>query len=341
KGAYAHLNQRTTEKDLDEAVHSSSSIIYYDDLMHLAVLYEFLLARLPEPPDGLLKSALSLGLIFLVYSLMIFKGILRLWLRLLSAYFFQIDARNIFVRYGCKRRRKPRPLPTLHIKMFATNANIPDDNAFSWDTDGIPFVVDNSTTGIISNVRKLFVGPRWKQRKTTQTKTVFLIQTPPSIFLGFLFWVNSLVTNLATSMRWMVQWSAPAAPNLISFGIAANMSVIFDMALVNSQCCICMLVLGTGYFKAFTTRIQRYFGDKVHYAFSSAFSLEPTLQIGNHTNLDAMIGPEGDTVDENPIYQWYCPETCDSVTPSKSSDSSPDSNLDSNPGSNCSQFDFK
>ena len=127
QGAYAHLNQRT-EKDLDEAVQAASRIVYYDDPVRLAVPYEFLMARLPEPPDGLLKSALSLGLILLVYSLMIIKGILRLWLRLLSAYLFQIDVRNIFVRYGRKRRRKPRPIPTLHIKMFATKANTPDEN---------------------------------------------------------------------------------------------------------------------------------------------------------------------------------------------------------------------
>ena len=102
---------------------ASSIMTIRCDWQCLAVPYEFLLARLPEPPDGLLKSALSLGLILLVYSLMIIKGILRLWLRLLAAYLIQIDARNIFVRFGRKRRRKPRPMPTLHIKMFVTNAD--------------------------------------------------------------------------------------------------------------------------------------------------------------------------------------------------------------------------
>eukprot|EP00957_Ditylum_brightwellii_P069248 5257212-Ditylum_brightwellii.AAC.1 len=49
------------------------------------------------------------------------------------------------------------------------------------------------------------------------------------------------------------------------------------------------LYVSTGYFNAFTMRIQMFLGDKVHYAFSSAFSLNPDPQIGDPTNLDAMI----------------------------------------------------
>eukprot|EP00957_Ditylum_brightwellii_P148781 11326828-Ditylum_brightwellii.AAC.1 len=94
------------------------------------------------------------------------------------------------------------------------------------------------------------------------------------------------------------------------------------------------LYVCTGYFKAHTTRIQKFLGDKVHYAFSSAFSLNPDPQISDPTNLDAMIGPEGDHED-NPIYQWYCPATCDSVTPLQAS-----KDKDSNSTSNSKLFDF-
>ena len=62
KGAYAHLNQ-SSEKDLDEAVHAATAIIYYDDPLRMTIPYEFLLKRLPEPPDGLTKGLLSLSLI--------------------------------------------------------------------------------------------------------------------------------------------------------------------------------------------------------------------------------------------------------------------------------------
>ena len=37
------------------------------------------------------------------------------------------------------------------------------------------------------------------------------------------------------------------------------------------------LYFGQGYFKAFSSRIQKYSGNKVHYAFSSDFSLEPNV----------------------------------------------------------------
>ena len=94
------------------------------------------------------------------------------------------------------------------------------------------------------------------------------------------------------------------------------------------------LYVGTGYFKAFTTRIQKFLGDKVHYAFSSAFSLIPEPQIGDPTNLDAMIGPKRDN-EENPSYQRYCPMTCDSITPLQAS-----KDKDSNSTTNTKSFDF-
>ena len=94
------------------------------------------------------------------------------------------------------------------------------------------------------------------------------------------------------------------------------------------------LYVGTGYFEAFTTRIQKYFGDKVHYAFSSAFSLEPELQTDDPSNLKDMLDPERGFKDENPLHQLYRPETTATVICPKAI---PD--LNDNP--NFSQFDFK
>ena len=41
--------------------------------------------------------------------------------------------------------------------MYATSAD-PNEKTFSWYTDGIPFVVDNSAAAIISNERRIFHG---------------------------------------------------------------------------------------------------------------------------------------------------------------------------------------
>lgn len=363
QGAFAHLNQ-SPEKDLDEAVHAATAFVFYDDPLRLAVPYEYLFKRLPEPPDGMLKSILSLGLIFLIYFLIVFKGLIRLWYQLLTAYLFKIDSRNIFVRYGRKCRRKRPSMPTLHIKMFTTKANQSDENAFSWDTDGIPFVIDNSATGIISNVRKLFVGPLTPTRVTletaegTTTKTkfvgtlrlvltddarkhhtydvpdcVFDPDTPINIlgvpFLGKHFGDGSSdmyemdgTTVCSGSTKSHLIWDHGKYERHFMHG--------------SSELPELYLYVGTGYFKAFTTRINKYFGDKVHYAFSSAFTLDPNSQIGDPANPETMLGPEGDIEDENPIHQWYCPETCDTVASSKASN-----DTDARPESNSSQFDFK
>ena len=83
--AHAHLKQRH-EKDLDEAVAAATTLIYYNDPLHLAVTYVYLLEILPEPTNGLLNSMLSLTLILIVYLYSILRGLTRLWRRSLIAY---------------------------------------------------------------------------------------------------------------------------------------------------------------------------------------------------------------------------------------------------------------
>ena len=53
--AYAHTNQKRG-KYLDVAVEAATIIIYYDGPIRLAILYEFLVKGLSEPPDGILKT---------------------------------------------------------------------------------------------------------------------------------------------------------------------------------------------------------------------------------------------------------------------------------------------
>ena len=65
------------------------------------------------------------------------------------------------------------------------------------------------------------------------------------------------------------------------------------------------LYVGQGYYKAFCTRISNYFGDKVHFAFSSAFSLDPQA-VDDRPSHEGDASPEYE--DDKPLYQWYCPE---------------------------------
>ena len=68
--------------------------------------------------------------------------------------------------------------------MFAANASPPDRNAISWDTDGIAFVIDNSATGIICNMRKLFTRPLVLTRVTLETAEGLITKTK---FVGTMY----------------------------------------------------------------------------------------------------------------------------------------------------------
>ena len=54
-----------------------------------------------------------------------------------------------------KSQKQHKTLPTLHITMYTTDAD-PNEKTFSWDTDGTPFIIDNSVMAIISKERRIF-----------------------------------------------------------------------------------------------------------------------------------------------------------------------------------------
>ena len=64
---------------------------------------------------------------------------------------------KIFVNRGRRRWKWHTHFPKLHIRVFAADAG-EGESPFSWDTDGIPFIVDNAATSIIRSKRKLFTG---------------------------------------------------------------------------------------------------------------------------------------------------------------------------------------
>ena len=53
---------------------------------------------------------------------------------------------------------KYRQMPTLYARAFATSDDHIDDS-FSWITDSIYFVIDNSVTAIIFSQHRLFTAP--------------------------------------------------------------------------------------------------------------------------------------------------------------------------------------
>ena len=48
----------------------------------------------------------------------------------------------------------------MNITLLAHDmAKTAEDDSYSFDTDGIPFIIDNSATGAICNDKSLFIGP--------------------------------------------------------------------------------------------------------------------------------------------------------------------------------------
>ena len=68
------------------------------------------------------------------------------------------------------------------------------------------------------------------------------------------------------------------------------------------------LYVGNGYFNAFCTRVHKMLSDKVHYAFSSAYSIQPTPTVQEAPNPN-LISYEDGELDEPGPNSWYQPGT--------------------------------
>ena len=72
------------------------------------------------------------------------------------------------------------------------------------------------------------------------------------------------------------------------------------------------LYVGRGYFNAFCTRIHKLLRDKVHYALSSAYLIDPSAAT---TEPHVIPAKPGDIEGDNNIYQWYFPAAVDTSEP--------------------------
>jgi hypothetical protein len=80
-----------------------------------------------------------------------------------------------FYQTRCKVRQKKKKLykstlPSLQIMMLTTSKNKNQSpNSFSVDTDGVYFIIDNSTNGGICNIKSMIVGDFENQKVTLIT----------------------------------------------------------------------------------------------------------------------------------------------------------------------------
>ena len=111
---------------------------------------------LPEPPDGFVKSFLSLALIIFVYLYPIFIALIRYWKKLICSIIILSDDKNAFNRHGRNRKKMRQQQPCMYIKLFTSNTNPSESPLRSSDLR-------------ISVVRKLFTGPLVPTNVTLET----------------------------------------------------------------------------------------------------------------------------------------------------------------------------
>jgi hypothetical protein len=184
------------------------------------------------------------------------------------------------------------------------NAEVGTNTSCSFDTDRIPFVIDNSATCLICNDRSQFVGNLRAQESSVETShgtacsnyvcTIQIcltadegmtmeyhipgaIYAPDSPFniLGIPFFGSFLGQD---------NTPYPTQDNngnyIISSALCSHF--IWDHGKHERHFChderslpILFLETGNNYFGAFCTQVTRLYSDLVHYAFSSAYSVIP------------------------------------------------------------------
>ena len=121
---------QNTNKELEKAVAGATSIHYYNDPLHLAIPYVFFLEMLPEPPDGLTKSTLSLALIIFVYVYPVLTALIKSHMKIAGSYVLLSGDKNVFIKHGQPHSKKLKPLLQMHIKVHTTNAEPPNEPFF-------------------------------------------------------------------------------------------------------------------------------------------------------------------------------------------------------------------
>eukprot|EP00984_Skeletonema_dohrnii_P027667 scaffold17304_cov160-Skeletonema_dohrnii-CCMP3373.AAC.1 len=154
-GAATHLASplnKQVKDSLTAAMDTAALIPYFDDPFGiLSVAYEYFAKRITEPPDCILQYLWMMFWHIFWALCYVFRGCCMLKYRLDSAYLSGM--------YDPIVPDKPPPRNSMTVHCFTTGSDgsiaSPND-LISFDTDGIPFILDSGADCIISNVRALF-----------------------------------------------------------------------------------------------------------------------------------------------------------------------------------------
>ena len=197
-GAWAHLGTPVDSARIESAAAGSSVIVYPDDLLRLSQPYDYAAKRMSKPPDNAFMRLLACLSIIFIFLTQVTTGYSRLiWSKMSSA-----AGKSPNLHYeGANGATPPVHMPgprgfvfvdTEHENCATTSASEGDahasynalttetestdwlpnqdrDQGELFDTDGIPFVMDNFATCIICNDRTQFIGNLQYQQSEIST----------------------------------------------------------------------------------------------------------------------------------------------------------------------------
>ena len=132
-GAYAHLNQNQNKEVAQSLIESAGPVLPRAwDPLRLAIPYAYLSARLFKPPDCSLARLLTILLLLGLYSVPLGRGALYL------------SSMRI-----CNLLGASAVSVLSRIVLTTTPRSRAGNTPVSFDSDGIPFIINNCTTCII------------------------------------------------------------------------------------------------------------------------------------------------------------------------------------------------
>jgi len=159
-GAYAHLNQNQNKEVAQSLIESAGPVLPRAwDPLRLAIPYAYLSARLFKPPDCSLARLLTILLLLGLYSVPLGRGVLYL------------SSMRI-----CNLLGASAVSVLSRIVLTTTPRSRAGNTPVSFDSDGIPFIINNCTTCIICNERSLFVGPLQPENYRVETVQTTVLQ---------------------------------------------------------------------------------------------------------------------------------------------------------------------
>jgi hypothetical protein len=146
-GAYANLSSSPNKSATVVALSTKS--LFYDGSLRLSAPYNYFAAVAGEPPNNAFHQILVFMGIVMIFSSVLFSAALRIQRHAVTS--CKISSRLSLVS-----------LATSEIQECT-------DFSFSFDSDGLLFVIDNSAICIICNNRMQFVGDLQAERSSVET----------------------------------------------------------------------------------------------------------------------------------------------------------------------------